>query len=222
MVKSKKPNLENKWIKISLGVVIILVVWFYFFQDSDEGFNFDEEKYIRNSLSEKGYNVIDAGLNGTTISVELSCPSAFVTLCDPSLSDDSTWLSNLNMASSEFNWLLRISLIMNTLSSAYEVEPYEYDILKMSKKELESLGIDYDEIQDMSDEELKEVVDILGSRASIYLVKIHTPYEVCSYKLTRDTSIAFDKAYELALPVEVTNSLYYNMISEIKNYETCY
>jgi len=209
MVKSKKPNPDNQWIRVSLGVIIILVMWFYFFQGSDKGFDFDEEKYIRGSLSDDGYNVIDTKLEGTTIYAELSCPSAFVTLCDPSLSSESTWL-------------LRVNMIMNTLATPYEVEPYEYDILEMSKKELESLGIDYDEIQYMSDEELEEVSEIIAQRASNYVVKIHFPLKTCSYRLTRDTYRDYTKASEICLNCDLTNSLYAKMNSEIKNSETCY
>ena len=110
---------------------------------------------------------------------------------------------------------------MDTLASPYEIEPYAYYINKMPKKELKELGINPDEIPYMSDEELEEASEIIGKRASTYKVKIHTTQGVCSYRLSRAISRAFDKASENCLNCELTNSLLDKMYNEIKNSETC-
>lgn len=198
MAKPKNPKLNNKWISIFLGVIILLVVWFYFFQDYDNGFDFDEEKYIEEYLEDYNYEVNSVKLEGTTLSVDMN---ALV----PKGSRDWEWQVYLGLS-----------------SSFYEVEPSAYDILKLPKKELKSLGINYEEIEYMSDDELEEVSEIIGNRASMFIVKMNSPNEVCSYRLSRATLRAWDKASEICLDCEITNSLYSKMQNEIKDSETCY
>ena len=207
MAKPKNLNLYNKWIGISLGVIIILVVWFYVFQGFGNRFDFDEEKYIRNSLSEDGYNVIDVRLEGTSIYAKLSCPLAFSSLCVKSLSDSSTWI-------------LRLNMIMNTLATAYEEDPL--DIEEMPKKELRELGIDPSEVLYMSDEELEETSEIIARRASTYIVIIHSSLETCSYRLSRSTYKTCSDALDIDPLSDISTLLCTKQDKEIINSETCY
>jgi len=72
MAEKEETKIEKSsvlWSSIFI-VIFIGVFWFLFFQDENDGFDFDEEKYIRNSLSED-YEVINISLEGTTIYAEI-------------------------------------------------------------------------------------------------------------------------------------------------------
>ncbi len=200
-MKTKKL-IYKRWGAIVLFIVLCLAIWFYFFQGFGR-INFDEEKYIKSSLSSRGYEVIDVELKDSSTYVEMSASG-----------------TNTNYdLKTNFNWTWQVWNGFNTVANAYEVDIY--DIEEMPKQELRELGIDPSEVPYMSDEELAEASGIVGKRASTYIIKMHTPQEVCSYRLSRTTYQAWSKASEICISCDISDSLSAKMDNEIKNSENC-
>jgi len=185
--------------KLALFVLFIILGVVLIFQNLDDRYDFDEEEYIRNSLSKEGYEVINVELKDKTIISEVKNPNDKLTFGN-------------------------ITSIMMTQRSAYDTD--YWFINHMPKKELRKLGINYKELKYMSNAELKEVEDIVARRASFFVVKTHTPGGVCSYKLSKDTQDMWYETWETCFDVncedhEARTSALQKIVDEIESSETC-
>lgn len=184
--------------------VVGVLLLFYSFGGFNSGFNWDEEKYVRGHLSEEGYEVNDVRLIGNIAYVEMNASG-----------------TNTNYdVKNNFNWTWQVWNGMNTLAGTWEVEPLDIED-DMSKKELRELGVDYSEVPYMSDEELAQVSEIIGKRASTYMVKMHTPQEVCSYRLSRATFRAWERASNIDVLSDASSYASTKMDNEIRNSKGC-